>query len=220
MNTRVWRIFAAWLLTAGSALSQSNGDLPEAPKPGTKYSNSIGMELVYVAPAKFLMGSPDGDPGHFDDEQQHPVEITRGFYVGCHEVTQEQYKKVVGKNPSLFRGSNLPVESVDWKTAVEFCRLLSLAEGRGDKDGQGPGSYRLPTEAEWELACRAGTTTPYCFGETITPKHANFAFHHVRKNGTTEVGSFPPNAWGAVRHVRQCVGVVPGQLCAGHSREQ
>ncbi|AUB40247.1 Formylglycine-generating enzyme, required for sulfatase activity, containings SUMF1/FGE domain [Nostoc flagelliforme CCNUN1] len=111
-------------------------------------------------------------------------------------MTQEQYQQIMGSNPSNFKGAKRPVEQVSWNDAVEFCKKLSQKVGR---------KYRLPSEAEWEYACRAGTTTPFYFGETITTKLANYdgddytyASEPKGKNrqGTTDVGSFPPNAFG------------------------
>ena len=150
--------------------------------------NSIGMKLVLIPAGEFLMGSPDDDRTAIRVEKpQHRVRITRPFYLGVHEVTQAQYEKVMGNNPSWFsahggRRAELagestdqnPVENVAWLDAVKFCNNLSEREGLKsfyEFDGQtarvpdwrGPG-YRLPTEAEWEYACRAKSTTPYSFG--------------------------------------------------------
>jgi formylglycine-generating enzyme required for sulfatase activity len=111
------------------------------------------------------------------------------------EVTQKQWKALMGKNPSFFTGDDLPVETVTWKDAAEFCRKLSKKEGV---------TYRLPTEAEWEYACRAGTTTAFHTGETINTDQANYDGNHTYAGGpkgefretTTEAGSLPANAWG------------------------
>ena len=190
----VFILAAAWL-NAGAQPMAGDRAAPEAePKHGAEIANSLGMKLVYIPPGKFLMGSPSEEKGRFDDEEQHEVEITRGFYLGKYEVTQEAYEKVVGKNPSAFRGPKLPVETVSWNEAKEFCRVLSMKEGRGGKDGKGADGYRLPTEAEWELACRAGTKTPYHFGKTISMAQANF--YNPKKMGTVEIGKYAPNAWG------------------------
>jgi formylglycine-generating enzyme required for sulfatase activity len=144
-------------------------------------TNSIGMKLVLIPKGRFTMGSPPGEKGSEEDERQHEVTISRDYHLGAHEVTQSQYRKVMGKNPSFFQGdqlaerhpetgrvvkevdgSNHPVEKVSWEDAVEFCRKLSelpeeKAAGR---------VYRLPTEAEWEYACRAGSQTAYSFGDS------------------------------------------------------
>jgi formylglycine-generating enzyme required for sulfatase activity len=119
---------------------------------GQEITNSIGMKLVLIPAGAFQMGSDAYD----DEKPIHTVRITKGFYMGVHEMTQELYQKVMGTNPSTFKGSNLPVEQVSWDDAVEFCKKLSQMEGK---------TYRLPTEAEWEYACRAGTTTKYSFGD-------------------------------------------------------
>jgi formylglycine-generating enzyme required for sulfatase activity len=117
------------------------------------------------------------------------------FFMGKYEVTQEQYQAVMGNNPSSFKGAKRPVENVRWNEAVEFCRKLSEKTGK---------NYRLPAEAEWEYACRAGTTTPFYFGDTITPDLVNyygnepygFAPKGLFRKQTTEVGSFGPNSFG------------------------
>ena len=121
-------------------------------KPG-KLKNSIGMEFASIPAGKFLMGSPATEEGR-DQENQHEVTLTQGFRMGVHEVTQAQYEQVMGQNPSYFKGATLPVETVRYNDALEFCQKLSdlpaeKAAGR---------KYRLPTEAEWEYACRAGTS--------------------------------------------------------------
>jgi formylglycine-generating enzyme required for sulfatase activity len=140
---------------------------------GSIITNSLGMRLVRIAPGEFLMGAPASDTLAQEDEKpQHRVRIARAFWLGAFEVTQRQYRAVTGENPSRFQESNdLPVENVDWNQAVAFCNKLSASEGlkpyyrwpTGERAG-GDG-YRLPTEAEWEYACRAGSTTRYCTGE-------------------------------------------------------
>ncbi len=158
-------------------------------------TNSVGMKLRLVPPGQFLMGSPPGEPGRRADENQHLVMITQAFYLAATEVTQRQWKAVLGKNPSFFTDNALPVETVSWADAADFCRKLS------DKGGV---AYRLPTEAEWEYACRAGTTTPFYTGDTISTDQANYDGNFTYANGkkgefretTTDAGRFPPNAWG------------------------
>ncbi len=143
-----------------------------------------------------MMGSPKRETQRSSDETHHNVTLTEGFYMGVHLVTQEQWQAVMGTNPSEFKGEkNLPVEQVSWEDCQEFIKKLR------DKDKK---AYRLPTEAEWEYACRAGTTTPFCFGETISTNQANYDGNFTYENGktgayrknTTPVGSFPANAWG------------------------
>ena len=158
-------------------------------------TNSIGMKLVLIRPGEFIMGSPVGEAQRFDDEIQHRVKLTRAFYLGATEVTQGQWKALMGRNPSFFTGDTLPVDTVNWEEAAEFCRKLSNQEGK---------KYRLPTEAEWEYACRAGTTTTFHTGDTISTAQANYHGGYTYGKGrkgvfretSTGAGSFAPNAWG------------------------
>ena len=147
-------------------------------------TNSIGMKFVWIPPGNFVMGSPKEEKGRGSDEIQHKVTLTKGFYMGVYTVTQEQWKEVMGNNPSRFVEKNLPVDSVSWFGCQEFIKKLREKDKR---------LYRLPTEAEWEYACRAGTTTPFHFGEKISVEIANVGRYRDR---TTPVGSFPANAWG------------------------
>ncbi len=163
-------------------------------------TNSIGMELVLIPAADFWMGSPDSDSAATDDEKpQHRVWITRHFYMGVTEVTQEQYEHVIGENPSYFKsglqetsfrgdpGIQMPVENVSWTDAVEFCRRLTRTERR---------QYRLPTEAEWEYACRAGIATKWCFGDDELLLD-DYAWYESNSGHTTHsVGQKRANAWG------------------------
>jgi hypothetical protein len=132
--------------------------------------NSIDIKLMRIPEGKFLMGSPETEEGRVKRwETQHEVTISQYFYMGATEVTQSQWRKVVGNNPSNFKGDDLPVETVSWEEAVEFCERLS--EMPAEKNfGR---TYRLPTEAEWEYACRAGTTTPFHFGSQLNGAQAN-----------------------------------------------
>ncbi|HKB35410.1 MAG TPA: bifunctional serine/threonine-protein kinase/formylglycine-generating enzyme family protein [Gemmataceae bacterium] len=167
--------------------------------------NSIGMKFVLVRGGPFKMGSPKSEPGHEDNEPQHDVGILCSFHLGAYEVTQAQYQAVMGTNPSFFNagrggGPNHPVEMVSYQDALEFCRKLS-ALPEEVKAGR---SYRLPTQAEWEYACRARTTTPTHYGAKISPDDANFDGtepynNSPRKAGvgaTTPVGQYKPNDWG------------------------
>ncbi len=174
--------------------------------PGKPFTNSIGMKLVYIPPGEFMMGSRDtveevarksgGKNTYFTHEHpQHRGKIITGFFMGSTEVTQGQYREIMGQNPSHFKGEDNPVETVSWNDAVRFCKKLSEKEGK---------TYRLPTEAEWEYACRAGTTTPFYTGETISTNQANYNGDFAYGNGTKgvyrkrtiAVGSFPPNNFG------------------------
>jgi formylglycine-generating enzyme required for sulfatase activity len=190
----------------------------------------LDMRFTWCPPGTFQMGSPPAEEERSDGETQHRVTLTKGFYLGIHEVTQAQWQAVMGSNPSEFKGKDdaekkcLPVENVSWLDCVEFCVKLGERQGKRPcyrltnvkrrPDGSieaadvemlgGSTGFRLPTEAEWEYACRAGTTTPFCFGETISTDQANydgnFAYGKGKKGvyrkQTTPVGSFPANAWG------------------------
>jgi formylglycine-generating enzyme required for sulfatase activity len=160
--------------------------------PPKSFTNSIGMKFVWIPPGNFVMGSPKEEKQRSGNEDQHKVTLAKGFYMGVSTVTQEQWKEIMEKNPSAFAGEkNLPVDSVSWNDCQEFIKKLK------EKDKK---AYRLPTEAEWEYACRAGTT-PYHFGKTISTKQANFHVDDRDKKNlallkTTPVDSFPANAWG------------------------
>ena len=152
------------------------------------------IELALVSAGEFLMGSPEEESGRDPDEKRHRVRISRAFYMGRHEVTQAQWRAVMGDNPSFYRDDpRLPVDSVDWKAALEFCHRLVRLTSR---------AVRLPTEAEWESACRAGTTTAFSFGRDINEMDANYDWSHDGATGedapesTSPVGSFAANPWG------------------------
>uniref|UniRef100_B8HWI9 Sulfatase-modifying factor enzyme-like domain-containing protein n=1 Tax=Cyanothece sp. (strain PCC 7425 / ATCC 29141) TaxID=395961 RepID=B8HWI9_CYAP4 len=158
--------------------------------------NGVMLDMVAIPPGQFMMGSPEYEFERFDKEgPQHQVTI-KAFYMGRFEVTQAQWQTVMGNNPSRFKRENRPVETISWNDAQEFCTRISQKTGRR--------IYRLPSEAEWEYACRAGTTTPFYFGPTITPDLANYRGNDTYGLGpkgqdrhqTTEMSSFPPNAFG------------------------
>jgi formylglycine-generating enzyme required for sulfatase activity/predicted Ser/Thr protein kinase len=158
--------------------------------------NGVDLKMVKIPGGKFMMGSPESEKNRVTNESpQHQVTVTE-FYLAQTLVTQAQYRAIVGKNPSYFKGNDrLPVEQVSWTEAVEFCEKLSRKTSR---------TYRLPSEAEWEYACRAGSKTPYAFGETINPLVVNYdgnapyggAAKGLSRQKTTPVGSFPPNLFG------------------------
>jgi formylglycine-generating enzyme required for sulfatase activity len=150
---------------------------------GAELPGPLGMTFRWVPPGTFLMGSPAEEPRRRHDEAQHGVTLTRGFHLAAHPVTQAQWQAVMGGNPSKFPGRDRPVEGVSWDDCREFCRRL------GEKE---EGTYRLPTEAEWEHACRAGSAGPFHTGSALTARQANFN----APGGTTAVGTFPANAWG------------------------
>jgi len=156
----------------------SKPDVTEEPGLPVEIVNSIGMKLKLIPAGEFLMGDGSG---------AHQVTLTKPFYLGVHEVTQEQYEKVMGKNPSYFKGAANPVEGVSWDQAVEFCRKLSAKEEM---------TYHLPTEAQWEYACRAGTTTRWSSGDDEESLR-EYAWSLWSSDVKTHfVGRRKPNAWG------------------------
>ncbi|MGD1807798.1 SUMF1/EgtB/PvdO family nonheme iron enzyme [Dapis sp. BLCC M126] len=157
--------------------------------------NGIKLEMVYIPGGSFLMGSPDNEERRNKNESpQHEVTL-QPFYMSKYPITQEQYLVIMRNNPSRFKGGNRPVENVSWHKAREFCQNLSLKTKK---------TYTLPSESQWEYACRAGTTTPFYFGETITSELVNYNGNYPYGNApkgryrqeTTEVGIFRPNAFG------------------------
>ena len=185
------------------------------PKAGTRKTLTIsGVERAfrYCPPGTFLMGSPEDEEGRCDDETQHVVTLTKGFWLLETPVTQEMYESLTGKNPSCFSSTGygardvegldtarFPVENVNWIDCQVFVRKLNIC-------GCAPRffEFRLPTEAEWEYACRAGTTTPYFWGTSLNGDKANCDGNYPSGtdcagpylNRTTEVGRYAPNAWG------------------------
>jgi formylglycine-generating enzyme required for sulfatase activity len=162
---------------------------PNAPSSDTLV-NSIGVKLKLIPAGTFTMG--EAGSSNESNEKPHRVTLTRPFYMGIHEVTNAQWKQVMGSVPSNWKEDAHPAVGVSWKDAVEFCQKLSaLPEER--KAGR---VYRLPTEAEWEYACRAGTTTQYSFGddEKLVGDYGWFAGNSVKQ--THPVGQKKPNAWG------------------------
>ena len=124
-----------------------------------------------------------------DDGPAHPVILTKGFYLGKYEVTQEEYEKVIGNNPSRFKGAKLPVEGISWNDAIAFCARLNQ-RGRLPRGL----SFSLPTEAQWEYACRAASKSNYSWGNNINPDLANYSSSGFEK--TVLVGSYQQNPWG------------------------
>jgi formylglycine-generating enzyme required for sulfatase activity len=192
--------------TARSDTSQNNLKVS-----GKTLTNSIGMKLALIPKGSFLMGAPPDEVGSSDNESQHSVTISEDFYLGIHEVTQGEYEKVMGKNPSEFQGdkiaerhpvtgrivkqidsSNHPVENISWEDAVAFCKKLSeLPEEKRARR-----VYRLPSEAEWEYACRAGSESAYCFGEDAKSLGDYAWYGATLPQQTHPVGGKKPNAWG------------------------
>jgi formylglycine-generating enzyme required for sulfatase activity len=169
-----------------------------------KLTNSRGMHLLPVSAGEFLMGSPLDERGRFDDEIPHTVILTCDFYMTATEITQAQYFAVMGQNPSSYQATTeeelqvRPVNQVDWSHAADFCERLSALEGQGRL-------YRLPYEAEWEYACRAGTTTRFWFGDNLQcpddacacPEASPYMWNYCTdKNPDPPVGMKEPNPWG------------------------
>lgn len=158
---RMVQLVALWLLVSCSVLAE---------QPPNEIRNSVEMTLVLIPSGSFSMGSASGDDQSHDDERQHQVRISEPFYMGTTEVTQAQFQKVMGFNPSKFRGvagsaesGSLPVEQVSWSDAVGFCNRLSSMPGEKKHNR----TYLLPTEAQWEYACRAGNTLDLGFESNV-----------------------------------------------------
>jgi len=164
--------------------------LPSSQSVGKKITNSLGMEFVYIPPGTFMMGSPSSESGRDNDEKQHRVTLTQGYYMQTTEVTQGHWRAVMGNDPSYFKncGDDCPVEQVSWNDVQEFIQKLNRKEGTN--------KYRIPTEAEWECACRAGTSTAYCFGNSASDL-SNYAWYNSNSGSKTHpVAQKQPNAWG------------------------
>ena len=210
-----WTPLAAGFFAVGLWLALRQSAMPADPVPDQpkQISNSLNMKFALIPKGKFLMGSPKKEEHRGDDEDQHEVVITKDFHFGVFEVTQGQYERVMGSNPSCFTPTGAgkakvrakettqsPVESVTWHQAVEFCKKLGeLADEKEAKR-----TYRLPTEAEWEYACRAGTTTALHYGDAVGSYSANFnglSPYGAGGSGpffrtTRPAGEYPPNQFG------------------------
>ena len=180
--------------------TDARGNITNRRKESAKYftedlGNGVTLEMVEIPGGTFIMGSPKSEKDRSSSEGPQRQVTVPSFYMGKYELTQAQYQAIMGTNPSKFKGDNRPVEGVSWNNAVEFCKKLSQKTGK---------NYRLPSEAEWEYACRAGTTTPFCFGESITPDLVNYNGNYTYASApkgkyrqqTTDVGTFPPNSFG------------------------
>ena len=183
---------ASILCATPGALGQSSGDLSRwsessSRKAGTRQTLKIGeieIGLVWIPAGEFEMGSPTTEGGRYDDEKLHHVKLTKGFWTSETETTQALYKEVMGTNPSENKSDELPVECVSWDDAVKFCEELTKRLPSGM-------TATLPTEAQWEYACRAGTKTAFCYGESVDSDKMNY-----HSSGAKAVKSCPPNPWG------------------------
>ena len=195
-------------------VSNDFGSITTQPTPlvvdGTPTSHtvaSISMDMIFCPPGTFTMGSPSNETGRGGDETQHTVTLTNGFYLGKYEVTQAQYQTVMNGNseglnvdPSNFKGSNRPVERASWEDAQIFLTRLNSIEQSAGRLPAG-WKYVLPTEAEWEYACRSGTTTAYSWGNDINSSRANYNWDGGGNDGndskqTVNIGQFSANPWG------------------------
>jgi len=196
------------MVDSPSASLPSNLSLYRYKRTNKSYTEDLGngvkLTLMLIPSGEFVMGAPESEPESRDNERpQHQVRVSQ-FLMGRFPVIQAQWRVVAGfdridrdldPDPSSFKGENRPVERVSWEDAREFCKRLSAINHK---------DYRLPSEAQWEYACRAETTTPFHFGETITTELANYSGYRTYNNGppgehrneTTDVGFFPANEWG------------------------
>ena len=206
--------------------SQENPNTQEADTGESSFTDTpveLNDGFILIQGGSFLMGSPDSENWRIDDETQHSVTIS-SFFIDPFETTQAEYERLMGENPSEFRGSDLPVESITWLDAIRFANAKSEDSGltpvysiteEGVTWDRSANGYRLPTEAEWEYACRAGTDTPFNCGHTLGAENANFYGHYpyeieenyfdnssleakpgIYRQETLAVGSFYRNAWG------------------------
>jgi formylglycine-generating enzyme required for sulfatase activity len=175
-----------WCLAATAAfvLSATAQDEKQPKVETVDLGGGVNLEMVLLPAAKFIMGVKAPGP-QSKDNPQHEVTITKPFYIGKYEVTQEQWQAVMGSNPSEPKGPKLPVTNVSWDDCQVFIKKLNE---------KSKGGYRLPTDAEWEYACRGGTQTAFAFGDTITQAQANFGYGNAGK--VVAVGSYKPNAFG------------------------
>jgi formylglycine-generating enzyme required for sulfatase activity len=157
------------------------------------WTNAMGIEFMWIPPGVFTMGSPSSEAGRNNDEgYQHSVTISKGFWIGRFEIAQDEWQRIMGTDSLMLHQGGMdresagkPIEQVSWDECQTFINKLTLLS----QDGK----YSLPTEAQWEYACRAGTSTAYNFGNDITTDLANYQFN---KNESTNIGSYPPNGWG------------------------
>ncbi|MDR0521696.1 MAG: formylglycine-generating enzyme family protein [Planctomycetaceae bacterium] len=184
-------VFAAVIFAPGQVPSANSLSAAE-PKAGERKVVKIkGVDFAfrYCPAGTFTMGSPNSEKNRRDEEAQHEVQLTKGFWLGETEVTQEQWEKITGQNPSHFKGRTLPVESVSWNDCQKYIEQLNNNVPEGYK-------FALPTEAQWEYACRAGSKTAYYFGDD-NKQLGDYTWYHANSDKKThEAGTKKANAWG------------------------
>lgn len=189
----VFQCLGVIALASGCITSSLAADT--APLAGENWTvPGCGIELIWIGPSTFTMGSPASEPGRGNDETPHQVTLTKGCWIGKYEVTQGQWESVMGKNPSYFSalGPNAPVEQVSWGEAMDYCRKLTEQERAAGRLPAGY-EYSLPSEAQWECACRAGSAAPCCDIEHPD----DYGWYKDNSDGSTHpVGQKQPNAWG------------------------
>ena len=182
--------FAGLTLAAAQEASAPGGMAKDLPKElAFDLGGGVKLEMVLIPPGEFMMGSPDSDRAASPREKpQHRVRITKPFYMGKYPVTQEQWQAMMGENPAHFKGPKNPVETVSWDECLQFLRRLN--------EKVGGGKFQFPTEAQWEYACRAGSTTHYCFGDDDA-RFGEYGWYSGNSGGKSHpVGEKKPNAWG------------------------
>jgi eukaryotic-like serine/threonine-protein kinase len=204
-QNRLWneRLQAEKIAVVKAEAERIEKEAEEATKAEAEADNGLEMSFVYCPAGSFTMGSPSRETKRQDDEDQVRVTISKGFLLGKYEVTQKEWESVMGSNPSNFKGARLPVEKVRWEEATKFCRKFTEQERRAGRLGAKE-MYRLPTEAEWEYGCRAGTTSPFSYGSSLSSREANFNVNYPYGGAskgaylekTANVGSYKGNAWG------------------------
>ena len=194
LGTWLWTLIPKWPFDAAEARHRQSEASERLGLPVEKtvdLGDGVVLELVLIPAGPFDMGSPDNEAGPWRGREGpvHRVRITKPFYMGKYEVTQEVWEKVMGSNPSEFKGAKNPVENVSWEDCQDFLKKLNaLAKAQG--------TFRLPTEAQWEYACRAGTKTRFCSGDADAGL-ADYAWYDANSGNTTHpVGTKKPNAWG------------------------
>jgi formylglycine-generating enzyme required for sulfatase activity len=187
MSRQIVLVAAFFVIITSFGLAQESASTLESPEAG-EVRTYDDIEFVWIPPGKFLMGSPPYESDRGSDEAPlHEVTLSKGFWLGKTEVTQAQWERVMGSNPSYFKGAEWPVERVSWVDATEFCVKLSQASG---------GKYTLPTEAQWEYAARAGSTMAYCYGSSVSPLKSYGWYNGNSGKQTHPVAQKLPNAWG------------------------